>query len=152
MSRRSVQEIYGLSSVCLRKKFAAETADVVQLQNEVAGKLALNAKRVNVGVWSSEVWVHGVIELAFSIAEWKSIVHERGQRMSHRLRRVRNWQSPQCCKSGIRGQVTKVGIRGGVEEIRHLILNEVDGIGVDAVIDHLGAPANDSFFIAEEAA
>ena len=69
--------------------------------------------------------------------------------MGYRLRSIGDRQSANRGKARIGGQVAEIGVGGSVKQVRNLVLDKVNGIGVDAVIDHGGAAANHGFLFAK---
>src|SRR5580765_1123097 len=69
--------------------------------------------------------------------------------MGYRLRSIGDRQSANRGETRIGSQVAEKGVAGGVKQVRNLVLDKVDGIGIDTVIDHGGAAANYGFLVAQ---
>ena len=63
--------------------------------------------------------------------------------MSDWLRRICDGQSAQGREPRIGFEGTKFGCAGGIEKVRKLVLDEIDGIGVHAVIEDGPAATDD---------
>ena len=149
MSRGSIQEIDSLPRIGLSEKLPSQTADIINVDNKVTGKFPLYAKREHVGVRRCEVGINGVVELARSITEWDTILHEGRQRVGYGLGGVGHRQRPDGLESRIGREIAEQGVGCRVEQIRKLVLDEIDGIGGYPVMNNGRPSANYRLFIAE---